>query len=334
MTRNTKSSVAAAAANANANANNTVLTNTPVVQSVKVTVEPAVVDKKSRGGNNKQKSSAATAAPVVVTTPVAPAATATAAATTSNKEEKKSSRKRNAAAAELTTDAAVAPVAPVAAAAATTHVAPVEVPVVAPHGIPDDTPIGMVGEGKTTGAGGVAKTAVVLPSTAELFEQLRTIREDKVKEEKTHLQNLHVLSVKEKTVLRELERSHLRDLKAAAKTSSRKKATRSATTADGSKRVSHFLKPQLISEKMSAFFGKPAGTQMSPVEVNQEMQKYILANQLKDPKSGQKIIPDAKMRAFFEMAEGETCTYFSMQKYLKHHFIRTPATTAATTPAL
>lgn len=76
-----------------------------------------------------------------------------------------------------------------------------------------------------------------------------------------------------------------------------------------------------ISDLMCEFMGLPPGTMSSRVEVNQAINAYIKEHQLVDKENAQKIIPDEKLWSLLSAsARGNKITYFSIQKYLTHHY--------------
>lgn len=82
-----------------------------------------------------------------------------------------------------------------------------------------------------------------------------------------------------------------------------------------------FCKPCKISDIMCAFMETPVGTSYSRVEVNNYIHNYIKVNKLTDPANSQIICPDDKLWAILsENAKGNKITYFSIQKYINHHF--------------
>jgi hypothetical protein len=85
---------------------------------------------------------------------------------------------------------------------------------------------------------------------------------------------------------------------------------------------SGFVKPTLISDELAEFIGKPIGTEMCRYEVSKIMNTYINDNGLKDSENGRKINPDEKLRNLLRLKEEDELTYFNLQKYMKHHFIK------------
>jgi len=88
------------------------------------------------------------------------------------------------------------------------------------------------------------------------------------------------------------------------------------------RKPSGFLKPMLISDELAMFLGKPLGTEMTRVDVNKELKAYIKDNDLQDKENDRKINPDEKLRKILTLSDGDEVTYFSLQRYLKHHFIK------------
>jgi chromatin remodeling complex protein RSC6 len=88
------------------------------------------------------------------------------------------------------------------------------------------------------------------------------------------------------------------------------------------RKPSGFLKPMLISDELAMFLGKPLGSEMTRVDVSHELNAYIEANGLQDQENSRKINPDEKLRKILTLSDGDEVTYFSLQRYLKHHFIK------------
>lgn len=113
-----------------------------------------------------------------------------------------------------------------------------------------------------------------------------------------------------------LEKTIARELKAAAKVSAKK------TKRSGNRQPSGFVKPTRISDELATFLGKSSGTQMARTEVSKEINAYIRANKLQDKDNGRKIIPDAKLSTLLKTQPSDDLTYFNLQRFMKHHFIK------------
>jgi chromatin remodeling complex protein RSC6 len=127
-----------------------------------------------------------------------------------------------------------------------------------------------------------------------------------------------------KTQFKVLEKSIQKELKFAQKVSSRK------VKRSGNRKPSGFVCPTLISNELCAFLGKPAGTLMARTDVSRDINAYIKTHALKDVTNGRQINPDAKLTALLQLKAGDDLTYFNLQRYMKHHFIKaaTPTATA------
>jgi DNA topoisomerase-3 len=64
---------------------------------------------------------------------------------------------------------------------------------------------------------------------------------------------------------------------------------------------------------------------MARTEVSKEINQYIRANSLQDKSNGRIIKADAKLKKLLNLADGDELTYFNLQKYMKHHFIKEDA---------
>ena len=84
-----------------------------------------------------------------------------------------------------------------------------------------------------------------------------------------------------------------------------------------------FRRQCLISDAMCQFMGLELGSTSSRVEVNQTINNHIKKNGLICKENAQQIIPDEKLWSILsENAKGNKITYFSIQKYIKHHFVK------------
>ena len=133
------------------------------------------------------------------------------------------------------------------------------------------------------------------------------------------LQSLVALVNVVKNDYKTLEKSVARELKVAQKASSKRKKS------SGNRAPSGFVKPTLITDELASFLGKEQGTLLARTAVSKEINGYIRANNLQDPANGRKINADAKLAKLLKLAKTDELTYFNLQKFMKHHFIKTPS---------
>lgn len=130
------------------------------------------------------------------------------------------------------------------------------------------------------------------------------------------LQQLTSIFSAVKVDFKTLEKTIAREIKAAQKSSS-KRAKRA-----GNRAPSGFVKPTRISDELAQFLGKDVGSEMARTAVSKEINNYIRANQLQDKENGRKIHPDAKLSALLKIQDSDELTYFNLQRFMKHHFIK------------
>jgi len=120
-----------------------------------------------------------------------------------------------------------------------------------------------------------------------------------------------------------LEKSFARDLKAAQKSSGRKRKVSNVN-----RQPSGFAKPTRISDELAKFLGKPVGTELARTGVSKEINKYIRDNNLQDKTNGRLIHPDTKLASLLNIKSNDELTYFNLQRFMKHHFIKEAVATA------
>ena len=110
--------------------------------------------------------------------------------------------------------------------------------------------------------------------------------------------------------VRSLQKRTDRELKLAQK-AGRRRARKS-----GNRAPSGFVKPTLISLELANFLNKAQGTEMARTAVTREINSYIRAHSLQDPKNGRRILPDTKLRKLLKVGKAEELTYFNLQRYI------------------
>ena len=120
-----------------------------------------------------------------------------------------------------------------------------------------------------------------------------------------------------------LEKIVSREMKNAQKASSKKRRS------NVNRKPSGFVKPTRISDELAQFLGKTIGTEMARTDVSKEINTYIQANSLQDKQNGRVIHPDEKLTNLLKVSKDDELTYFNLQRYMKHHFMKaTPAVVA------
>jgi chromatin remodeling complex protein RSC6 len=146
----------------------------------------------------------------------------------------------------------------------------------------------------------------------------------KMTEYSAKLQQLVGLLSTLKNDFKTLEKTVAREMKAAQKASSKKRRN------NVNRKPSGFVKPTRISDELAAFLGKTVGTEMARTDVSKELNAYIQTNKLQDASNGRKINPDAKLAKLLKLSKEDELTYFNLQRFMKHHFIKAEVPAVAT----
>ena len=126
--------------------------------------------------------------------------------------------------------------------------------------------------------------------------------------------------------VKKLDKRVHKELKEARKRRRRSKPEEGAEGAEAKPRVpSIFERPLQVTEALCSFLGKPKGTLMSRSEVTKGVNSYVKEKNLKNKHD---ISPDAALKSLLAIPEGETLTYFNLQRYLNPHYVKTPVATA------
>ena len=142
---------------------------------------------------------------------------------------------------------------------------------------------------------------------------------DKLQEFGSKLAQMMSIYTTLKSDFKTLAKSVERELKAAQKASAKKRRS------SGNRQPSGFIKPTLITDELATFLGKVSGTEMARTEVSKEINQYIRENKLQDAQNGRIIRPDPKLKKLLRVGNDEELTYFNLQRYMKHHFVKKDA---------
>ena len=126
------------------------------------------------------------------------------------------------------------------------------------------------------------------------------------------------------TQVRALQKKSEREVKAALKMSKKRK------NKNGNRAPSGFVKPTKISIELADFLGKPNGTEMARTQVTREINTYIRAHNLQDPKNGRIILADESLRKLLKLKEEDELTYFNLQRFMSPHFAKNVKVVAKT----
>lgn len=157
-------------------------------------------------------------------------------------------------------------------------------------------------------------SSVVVDEVAEVSDASTLL--GKMTEFGAKLQQLVSVFSTVKNDFKALEKAVAREVKNAQKASSKKRQS------TGNRKPSGFIKPTRISDELAEFLGKTVGTEMARTEVSKEINAYIRVNALQDKTNGRKIIPDAKLAKLLKWNKEDELTYFNLQRFMKHHFLK------------
>lgn len=94
---------------------------------------------------------------------------------------------------------------------------------------------------------------------------------------------------------------------------------------DKPKKLSGFAKPMKLSVALTKFLGVSDDTMMARTDVTKEINKYVKAHGLQNPDNKKELILDAKLKTIIMPADGETVTFFNLQRFMSPHYIKESA---------
>ena len=91
----------------------------------------------------------------------------------------------------------------------------------------------------------------------------------------------------------------------------------------GTKRpLSGFAMPSLLSDELYVFMSIEKGTKVPRKDVTMFINEYVKTNDLREKTDRRTIIPDEALHKIFKSTSENKITYFNLQSYLKHHFVK------------
>lgn len=104
------------------------------------------------------------------------------------------------------------------------------------------------------------------------------------------------------------------------KKNAEKKTAKISTNA---KKLSGIATPTKVSSELCEFLNKTQGTEIARTEVTKSVVAYIKENCLQKNAEKKNVIqPDEKLKSLLGLNDDDTLTYFSLQKYMNKHFIK------------
>ena len=118
-----------------------------------------------------------------------------------------------------------------------------------------------------------------------------------------------------------LQKNYNKVLKDHNKTLQKRKTT--------NRQPSGFAKPSKISEEMAKFLSLDASVEIPRNQVTKLINQYIIEHDLRNEADKRQIQPNKELSKLLNLKGDEQLSYFNLQKYMKHHFIKTPAVAVA-----
>ena len=126
--------------------------------------------------------------------------------------------------------------------------------------------------------------------------------------------------------VKKLDKRVHKEIKEARKRRRRSKTEEGVEGAEAKPRVpSIFERPVQVTDELCAFLAKPKGTLMSRSEVTKGVNGYVKEKNLKNKHD---ITPDAALKKLLLIADGDSLTYFNLQRYLNRHYVKAVAPSA------
>jgi chromatin remodeling complex protein RSC6 len=91
---------------------------------------------------------------------------------------------------------------------------------------------------------------------------------------------------------------------------------------------SGFAMPSLLSNELYKFMGITHGELVNRTDVTRKLNEYIKANNLRREDNKRYIIPDKLLQKLLRSEPKDEITYFNLQHFMKHHYVKELEATA------
>ena len=99
------------------------------------------------------------------------------------------------------------------------------------------------------------------------------------------------------------------------------RVTKSSMKSKANRKPHGFARPTNVSDELCIFMGREKGSLVSRTDVTKSIIKYIAEHNLQNPQNKRQILPDETLLNLFgNEARDTVIDYFTMQKYVNHHF--------------
>ena len=93
-------------------------------------------------------------------------------------------------------------------------------------------------------------------------------------------------------------------------------------TSSEKRHPSGFAVPYKLSDELYVFLSIDKGEKVPRNDVTRMINEYIKENGLRDTKDKRIIMPNTELHQIFNSTPSDSITYFNLQSYIKHHFIK------------
>lgn len=115
--------------------------------------------------------------------------------------------------------------------------------------------------------------------------------------------------------LRSLEKTVQKELKQRPNNADKKKERAAARKSAG------LSKPGRVTAALSEFLKIASDGLVSRAEVSRIVIEYVASHNLQHPENRKLILPDAKLKALFKVADTEQLTFFNLDRYISQQFV-------------